>query len=79
MGLPFIAFGYAISKTTNTALVNQMCYLSPFLSLFIIAIVLGEHIVVTTIIGLALIVAGIVFNEYGVKLFSRRKVSGITR
>lgn len=73
MGLPFIAFGYAITKTTNTALVNQMCYLSPFLSLFIIAIVLGEHIVITTIVGLLLIVAGIVFNEYGVKLFSRRR------
>src|SRR5574344_1858866 len=73
MGLPFIAFGYAIRKTTNTALINQMCYLSPFLSLFFISIVLGEHIVMTAIIGLVLIVAGIVFNEYGVKLFRSRK------
>jgi drug/metabolite transporter (DMT)-like permease len=72
MGLPFIAFGYALRKTTNTALINQMCYLSPFLSLFIIALVLGEHIVITTIIGLILIVAGIVFNEYGVKLFAKK-------
>jgi drug/metabolite transporter (DMT)-like permease len=73
MGLPFIAFGYAIRKTTNTALINQMCYLSPFLSLFFIAIVLGEHIVVTTIIGLILIVTGIVFNEYGVKMIMRKR------
>jgi drug/metabolite transporter (DMT)-like permease len=67
MGLPFFAFGYAISKTNNTALVNQMCYLAPFLSLFFIAVVLGEPIVVTTYIGLVLIVAGIVFNQYFVK------------
>jgi drug/metabolite transporter (DMT)-like permease len=53
--------------TTNPALINQLCYLSPFLSLFFIAVVLQEPIVVTTYIGLALIVAGIVFNEYFVK------------
>lgn len=67
MGLPFIAFGYAIRKTTNTVLINQMCYLSPFLSLFFIAVVLGEHIVPTTYVGLLLIVAGIIFNQYAVK------------
>jgi drug/metabolite transporter (DMT)-like permease len=30
MGIPFIAFGYALGKTTNPALINQMCYLAPF-------------------------------------------------
>lgn len=64
MGLPFIAFGYAIRKTNNPALINQMCYLSPFLSLFFISIVLGERIVITTYIGLLLIVTGIMFNQY---------------
>jgi drug/metabolite transporter (DMT)-like permease len=47
--------------------VNQLCYLSPFLSLFFVSTVLGEQIVPTTYIGLVLIVAGIVFNEYLVK------------
>lgn len=64
MGIPFIAFGYAIRKTSNPALVNQMCYLSPFLSLFFIALILGETIVFTTYIGLLLIVIGILFNQY---------------
>jgi drug/metabolite transporter (DMT)-like permease len=68
MGIPFIAFGYALGKTTNPALINQMCYLAPFLSLFFIAMVLGEPIVVTTFVGLALIVGGILFNQYGVNL-----------
>lgn len=67
IGVPFIFFGLAMRKTTNPALVNQMCYLSPFLSLFLIAVVLDEQIVTTTYIGLALIVTGIVFNEYLVR------------
>ena len=67
MGIPFICFGLAIRKTTNPALVNQLCYLSPFLSLFFVSTILGEQIVPTTYIGLILIVAGIVFNEYLVK------------
>lgn len=67
MGIPFIFFGMAMRKTDNPALINQLTYLSPFMSLFLIAIVLGEKIVPTTMIGLALIVFGIVFNEYFVK------------
>lgn len=67
MGIPFIFFSLAMRKTNNPALVNQLCYLSPFLSLFFIAIVLGEQIVLTTYIGLALIVMGILFNQYLVK------------
>ena len=67
MAIPFICFGIAMRITSNPALINQLCYLSPFLSLFFIAVVLQEPIVITTYIGLALIVAGIVLNEYFVK------------
>lgn len=64
MGIPFICFGLAIRSTDNPALINQMCYLSPFLSLFFISVVLGETIVPATYIGLSLIVGGLVYNEY---------------
>lgn len=67
MGIPFVFFGLALRKSTNTALVNQLCYLSPFISLFIISLVLGEKILPTTFAGLFLIVFGIIFNEYLVK------------
>ena len=67
MGIPFICFGLAIRTTSNPALVNQLCYLSPFLSLFFVSTILGEQIVPTTYIGLSLIVVGIVFNEYFAK------------
>ena len=72
MGVPFICFGLAIRTTSNPALVNQLCYLSPFLSLFFVSTILGEQIVPTTYIGLSLIVAGIVFNEY----FAKSKARG---
>ena len=67
MAIPFIFFGLALKKTDNPALINQLCYLSPFISLFIIQSVVGEPIYFTTIVGLLLIIGGILFNEYGVK------------
>ena len=67
MAIPFICFGIAMRITSNPTLINQLCYLSPFLSLFFITMILHEPIVITTYIGLTLIVAGIVFNEYFVR------------
>ena len=67
MAIPFIFFGLALKKTDNPALINQLCYLSPFISLFIIQAVLGEPIYITTFVGLLLIIGGILFNEYSVK------------
>ena len=67
MAIPFMFFGLALKRTDNPALINQLCYLSPFISLFIIRSVLGEQIYFTTFVGLLLIVGGILFNEYGVK------------
>ncbi len=67
MGIPFLTFGMALRITDNPALINQMCYLSPFLSLFLIAIVLGETIAIGTYVGLALIVVGLIYNQYFVK------------
>ena len=64
MGIPFLTFGMALRMTKNPALINQMCYLSPFLSLFLISMVLGETIALWTYVGLALIVVGLVYNQY---------------
>ena len=64
MGIPFLFFALALRDTSNPALVNQLTYLSPFLSLFLIATILGETITPSTILGLVLIVLGIVLNEF---------------
>ncbi|MDR0961820.1 MAG: DMT family transporter [Mediterranea sp.] len=63
MGIPFLCFGLALRKTSNPTLINQLCFLSPFLSLFFISMILGETVIPTTYIGLVLIVAGIMFNQ----------------
>ncbi|SCM59595.1 DMT family transporter [Petrimonas mucosa] len=64
MAVPFIFFGMALQKSSNPALTNQLCYLSPFISLFLIHAVVGETIYLTTYLGLLLIVSGILLNEY---------------
>ena len=64
MAIPFLFFGMALRKTSNPVLINQLCYLSPFLSLFFIHFILKEKIFITTLIGLLLIIAGVIFNEY---------------
>ncbi len=74
MGIPFLCFGMAIRMTTNPALINQMCYLAPFLSLFFISMILGEPIVATTYTGLILIIAGIAYNEYFAGRRKRHKI-----
>ena len=73
MAVPFIFFGLALQKTSNPALTNQLCYLSPFVSLFIIHAVLGETIFFTTYVGLFLIVFGILLNEF----LSKRKLRSV--
>lgn len=64
MGIPFLFFAIALSQATNVAIVNQMCYVAPFLSLFFISIIVGETIVPLTYVGLTLIIAGVVYNKY---------------
>lgn len=73
MGIPFIFFGMAIRKTDNPALINQMCYLSPFISLFLIRTFVGEQIYATTYLGLFLIVFGIIFNEYLIRYITLKR------
>lgn len=72
MGIPFLFFALALRDTSNPALVNQLTYLSPFLSLFLIATFLGETITLNTVAGLVLIVLGIVINEFVVDRFQRK-------
>lgn len=74
IAVPFVFFGLAMRKTTNHALINQMCYVSPFLSLFLISIVLGEQIALTTYLGLTFIVGGIIYNQYSDSYWKSRRI-----
>ena len=63
MGLTFLAWLKALKAAKTTAHVVNLIYLVPFLSLVMIALVLGETILPATLIGLVLIVAGIVMQK----------------
>lgn len=61
MGITYLLFLKAISLY-NTAVLSNLVYLSPFVSLLFIHLFLGETIALQTILGLFLIVSGIVLN-----------------
>lgn len=62
MGLTFVFWMRAMELAQQPAIVNNLAFLSPFLSLVLIALVLGEQILPSTVLGLVLIVAGIVLQ-----------------
>ncbi|MBN1361762.1 MAG: DMT family transporter [Sedimentisphaerales bacterium] len=63
MGITFLAWLRALKLAKTTAHVVNLIYLVPFLSLVIIALVLGETILVSTVVGLVLIITGIVLQK----------------
>lgn len=63
MGFAYLLWLKALKLADNTAVISNISYLSPFLSLFFIANVLGESIHPTTYAGLLMIVASVVFQQ----------------
>ena len=63
MGIAFLAWLKAMRSAKTTAHVVNLVYLVPFLSLLCIALVVGERILPSTILGLILIVTGIVAQK----------------
>ncbi len=63
MGLTFIIWYLALKASGSTARVSNLIYLTPFLSLVLIWIVVGEAMIVWTVLGLVLIVAGIIIQN----------------
>jgi drug/metabolite transporter (DMT)-like permease len=59
MGITFILWLKALTLSESTAKVANLIYLTPFMSLLVIHFVLGEDLMITSVLGLCLIVAGI--------------------
>ncbi len=59
MGVTFVLWQQALRRTANAARIGQLIFLSPFLSLVMIYLVLGEAIGWGAVAGLAVIVAGL--------------------
>ncbi len=64
MGLTFVLWLTALKLSTHTARVSNLVFISPFISLMLVAYFVGEKILPSTVIGLAIIVSGIVLQQY---------------
>lgn len=63
MGITFVLWLTALKKTSNTAKVSNLIFLSPFISLILLSQILGEIIYPSTIIGLILILSGLIVQQ----------------
>ncbi len=71
MGITFVLWLTALQLSSSTVRIGNLVYISPFLSLLFLHLVVGEEIHLTTFIGLLLIVGSIIFQE------TRTKTTGI--
>ena len=67
MGIAFVFWLQALRHSRTTALVGNLIFLAPFLSLVFIHYLVGEEIVPATYVGLALIVAGNLVQQWPAK------------
>ncbi|HID46639.1 MAG TPA: DMT family transporter [Chromatiaceae bacterium] len=63
MGLTFLLWLKALQLTSSTARIANLIYLSPFLSLVLIHLVVGEDILLSSYLGLLFIVAGVLLQQ----------------
>jgi drug/metabolite transporter (DMT)-like permease len=63
LGITFLLWLKALKLSKTTAHVVNLVYLAPFLSLVVISLVVGEKILISTIIGLIFIVGGIILQK----------------
>ena len=63
MGITFVIWIKALKYSSTTAQVNNLIYLTPFLSLIVIRIVIKETILFSSIIGIILIIIGIILQK----------------
>lgn len=72
MGITFFLWSKALSMAESTASISTFAYLSPLLSLLLIALILKEQIQLTTAAGLLIIIFGILYQK-GIIPFHRRE------
>ncbi|GGC58438.1 DMT family transporter [Marinobacter halophilus] len=72
MGIAFVLWSQAMKKAENTSKVSNLIFISPFLSLVFIYFILGETILPSTYVGLALIMAGLWLQQMKVRKREQR-------
>jgi len=68
MGLTFILWMRALDLAPSASAVSHVVYLSPFISLIFLNVILEEQIIHSSIIGLCLIIGGVVIGSLRFKM-----------
>ena len=68
MGLTFVLWLKAIKLSTNASQIANLIFISPFISLLLIALIVGEKILFSTCVGLILIIIGLVIQQKSSKV-----------
>ena len=63
MGITFVLWQKALQLTSNTARIGTLIFLSPFISLFLISLILKEPLQLQTFAGLGLIIVGVWLSQ----------------
>ena len=63
MSITFLLWQRALSSAPNVSKVANLIFLSPFISLILIALVLGETLHITTFVGLSLILTAVIWQQ----------------
>ena len=64
MGLTFLLWQNALQKSSNTSSIANLIFVTPFLSLFFIALLLRESIHPATLIGLVIIIGSNIWQKH---------------
>lgn len=71
VGITYLLWMKAMQLSTNNAVTGSLIFAAPFISLLFISTFVGEKIHTTTLAGLLLIVAGIVWQQTGRKTWKK--------
>ncbi|BCL68171.1 membrane protein [Vibrio nigripulchritudo] len=63
MGVTFVLWLSAMKLTSNTARISNLIFTSPFISLMLLATIIGEEIPPSTFVGLVMIVVGLLIQQ----------------
>ena len=73
MGLTFVLWLRALDRSANTARISNLVFISPFISLVLVSIFVGEKILISTLFGLTVIILGILIQQYS-QFIDRKKI-----
>lgn len=64
MGITFVLWINALKLTENTARISNLIFIAPFISLLLLATIIGEAIHPSTLIGLVMIICGLLIQQW---------------